>query len=364
MIVYINSRFLTQPITGVQRYAQELVSALDRYVVDNPDDTRNITYIGLAPHKIQREWPCRKIALHQFGFGSGHFWEHIELPLYLKRQHHHLLLNLANTGPYLGGDMIVTVHDLGFMINPGWYSLRFARFYRILIPRLVRRAKIVLTVSAFSKDELIRLLGTPGDKIHVIPCGVSSMMSPTRDADFTNHFGRYILAVSSIDPRKNFKKIIAAFQALDIPGINLVIAGGTSRLFAHTGLEDAINNDPRIHLTGRVTDDQLLALYSDAAAFVFPSLYEGFGLPPLEAMACGCPCVVSDIASLPEVCGDAVLYCEPSDINSIVNQLRRLLTDDILAGRLREKGIAQAKKFNWDDSAALLHRIVSSEITG
>ena len=252
--------------------------------------------------------------------------------------------------------MVVAIHDASVFAVPETYSRAFRLWYRYLHPRLGRRALRIVTASEFSRSELGRYLGIAPERIAVIPGGGEHMLAQPSDGRVLQRLGlsgRYLLAVSSQSPHKNFGGIVAALQYLcqEIP---LVFAGGAnSRVFQLSGAASG-----KAHLVGRVTDGELRALYENAACFVYPSFYEGFGLPPLEAMTCGCPVIVSRAASLPEVCGDAAVYCDPGDPVDIARAIESVLTNPGLQADLRRRGPERAAGFTWHKAARSLLSLV------
>jgi glycosyltransferase involved in cell wall biosynthesis len=167
-----------------------------------------------------------------------------------------------------------------------------------------------------------------------------------------------VLAVSSLDPRKNFARLIKAFRQAKLKDVKLIVAGGQSSVFSDPGIRGILNNADNIVLTGYLQDTELANLYRHALCLVYPSLYEGFGLPVLEAMVCGCPVVVSRIASLPEVCGDAAYYVEPYDIDSITDGICKVATDEQLRRTLIRKGSERVAMFSWKASAKQLLEVI------
>lgn len=342
MKIYINARFLTQQITGVQRYAIEISTQLNTVHTD-------ITFV--TPKKIIHKDLAKKLNISINGRLSGHLWEQIELPKYLKKHNNPLLINLANTAPLFYKNQIVTIHDLAFLRNPKWFSSKFYLYYKLLIPKIAENSLKIITVSNFSRKEIVNLLNIPEEKVGVIYNAVSQDFIELSRDNFENKYGEYILSVASLDPRKNFKNLVLSFNKLNLKGTKLVIVGSENKVFADQKLKSLIQENPNIILTGYVTDEELIGLYRNATFFIFPSLYEGFGLPPLEAMACGCPVVVSNAASLPEVCGDAAYYVNPYNVESIAEGMYKVLTDETLRQSLIQKGIERAKLFSWEKSA-------------
>jgi glycosyltransferase involved in cell wall biosynthesis len=354
MNVIVNSRFLTQKITGVQRFGIEVSRRLANL-------SGNFTFV--SPHNVLHNKIAEELNVVCYGRLRGHFWEQIELPRFLKsRRENWLLLNLGNTGSLRYGNQITTIHDLGFLHNPAWYSKRFYMFYKFLIPRVINSSRIVITVSEFSKSELIIKLNVAEEKIKIAHNGVSPVFLKSAKERKKVGDSRFILMVSSIDPRKNMEGAIAAFGKLEDKSIRLVIAGEKNRIFADSKIGNSLLESGRIRIIGVRDDESIRSLYTGAELIIFPSFYEGFGLPPLEAMACGCPCVVSNIASLSEVCGDAALYCDPYNIDDIAEKMNLILADTILRDGLIDRGYERAKGFTWDKTAENILNYIKEEM--
>lgn len=344
-LIYLNARFLTQPITGVQRYALEISKQLKKILP---------TIRFVAPKNILHRDEARALGVELVGNRHGHAWEQIDLPLFLRRHGSPLLVNLANTAPLLYRHKITTLHDVAFERFPENFSWKFRMAYRFLTPRTVQGSLKIMTVSEFSKREICEIYKPPAGKVSVIPNAVSTLFHRTAPESTD----RYLLAVSSINRQKNFHGLIDAFGLLTQNTHKLYIVGALNRNFADPNLLRKIEADTRIKMLGRVSDDKLVALYSGAAAFVYPSFYEGFGLPPLEAQACGCPVIASNTASLPEVCQDSVLYCSPHDPQDIAEKIQRLISFPKLAEELKEKGIANTARYSWESSALKLTQVL------
>jgi glycosyltransferase involved in cell wall biosynthesis len=348
MRIALNGRFLSQRVTGVQRHARELVLALDSLLDESPGG-RDLEISLLVPPDRQFDLELRRIDIRRVGRLSGHLWEQLELPLHARD---HLLLNLANTAPAFLGRQLLTIHDASVFAVPDAYSPAFRRWYQLLLPYLARRVRLVLTDSEFSRTELVRWLGVDPEKVRVVPCGHEHILRSQPDPRVLPRHGLgarpYVLAVSSLSRHKNLEAVFAAIRLLEPAGWDYVIAGPANpRVF---GSWSADTPAPVIHL-GYVTDGELRALYEHAACFVYPSRYEGFGLPPLEALACGCPVIASRAASLPEVCGDAALYVDPDDPRQLADAIRRVLCDGELSDELRRRGRERAKRWTWSRSA-------------
>ncbi|WP_239618818.1 glycosyltransferase family 4 protein [Cohnella mopanensis] len=349
MNIYVNGRFLTQPVTGVQRYALELVKRWDQLLVEGREDREAYSLIVLSPPGAIHELDLKHIKIKQIGTFGGHAWEQLVLPAYARKG---LLINLCNTGPLLKGNQIATIHDAAVFEHPKSYSFVFRNAYKVIQRVLGIRAHRIMTVSQFSKSQLIEHYRIHENKIKVISLGKEHMQIVEPDQDMLEDHGLvgqdYVLAVSSMNPSKNFPNIVRAIDLLQQVDYRIVIAGGTNgKVF---GTTDMPHSD-KVKLVGYVTDRQLKALYDGAACFLFPSLYEGFGLPPLEAMACGTPVIVSRNASLPEVCGEATLYCDPDSPADIALKIDRVMKDERLRESLSARGLERSGQFSWDKCA-------------
>jgi len=360
--IFINARFLTQSITGVQRYAHELVKALDDLIGQGEIDKAKYRFTLLSPGKgIKHDLGLKHIPLRQVGYLTGHAWEQMELPFYTAGG---LLISLCNTAPLLKNSQIVTIHDAGVFGFPQSYSLAFRTWYKLLFAVLGKNAKRIITVSSFSKRELIGYCKINEEKIHVIYLGKEHFLNLEPDNSILTKYNltnkHYVFAVSSMSLHKNFGALVRAVEYLGTDtDFIVVIAGGANPKVFSSGVRLPGN----VCYVGYLNDNQLRALYENAACFVFPSLYEGFGLPPLEAMACRCPVIVSDTASLPEVCGDAALYCDPENPDDIAGKIRQVITDESLRQTLREKGLARAEQFTWEECARKTLAVIEKVLT-
>ncbi|MBQ7251827.1 MAG: glycosyltransferase family 4 protein [Kiritimatiellae bacterium] len=249
--------------------------------------------------------------------------------------------------------VVATVHDVSFLRLPETTEPKNLAFLSAVIRPSVARADLILTDSEFSRTEIAETLSVPPDKIRAIPLGLSGDISldgavlPPPPVE-----GPYLLFVGNLEPRKNLPLLIRAFDAVDTPDLSLVLAGG--RGWKNEAIFEAMRNAKKankIRYLQYVTDEVLRSLYAHAAAFVFPSLYEGFGLPPLEAAAAGVPVVCARNSSLPEVLGDAALWVEENRLDAWVEAIEGLLSDSALRARLSAAGKRQAARFTWDETA-------------
>lgn len=263
---------------------------------------------------------------------------------------------------------VLTVHDLAFLMRPECADERLRDYLERTVPRSVARADYILADSENTRDDLICLLGVPPSKVEVIPGGVDSCFSPVEDPEVLSRIRDevagglpFVLSVGMIEPRKNLTRLIEAFEIIkgnhSLPH-KLVLAGKrgwlSDPIYARAASSPLASD---IVFSGFVSEDDLPALYSAADVFAFPSLYEGFGLPPLEAMACGTPVVVSRSASLPEVVGDAALTVDAEAVEALADALTRPLLDGELRARLVAGGMEQARQFTWESSARKLLRV-------
>jgi len=346
--VYINGRFLSQGVTGVQRHATEVVRALDRLLTRGPYAPAP-PWSLLVPPNAREFAGLGSIVVRRVGRLRGHLWEQLELPRFARAG---LLLNFANAAPLSQRRQIVTIHDASVFAVPDAYTPAFRLWYRFLLPRIGKRSKLVLTDSEFSRSELADRAGIPLARQRVVHLGCDHILSaPADEAIFTLHgIGDrpFILAVGSPSPHKNIAMAAGAITQLSSLNCVLVVAGGANPAI----FKDAeLRRLDRVRWLGFVSDAALRALYERAVCFVYPSLYEGFGLPPLEAMACGCPTLVARAASLPEVCGDASLYFDPLDPADLARAIEQVVSSEALRNDLRARGLERARGFLWDSTA-------------
>lgn len=347
--VFINGRFLTQRITGVQRYALEVLLALDRRLHSGLEGA-DLRCVLLAPPGTTPP-PLEAIEFREVGHLRGNAWEQLSL---VRATRGHLLFSSSDTGPLAKSWQIITVHDAAVYAAPQAFSVRSRSAYKLLLGQLGPRLPLVLTVSEFSKRELIRHIGFDVSKVRVTTEGFEHILRQTPDTRVLEKHRlrskRFVLVVSSRTPNENLGLIVNAVQRLKDPDFDVVVAGGTdSRVFGDVTLPDL----PFVRSVGFVTDAELRALYEHAAVFVYPSLYEGFGIPAIEAMACGCPVIASNAASVPEVCEDAALYVSPHDGAGLAGLISRLMKNPEERARMALAGQSWVRRYTWDESARL-----------
>ncbi len=342
----VNGRFLTQGLTGVQRFAAEVTQAIAR----NGTPIRLLAPQG-APDRLG------DIRVEHVGTRRGQSWEQIDLPA---ASNPAPLLSLGNTAPLrCGGKRIVVIHDAGVFDTPESYSLAFRAWYRSLHLALPRLGAQIVTVSEFSRGRLAARLRLDPAKIGVMPEGGEHVLRVAADAGVLNRHGLaprgYALAVGTRAAHKNLGALGEAASLLSSRGMCLAVAGSVQGS-AFSGAADAKGSG--VKLLGRVTDAELRALYENALCLIFPSRYEGFGIPPLEAMWCGCPVLAARAGAVPEVCGDAALWFDAEGPATPAAALTRLLEEPGLADRLREAGRTRAQLYSWDAAATRLLELI------
>lgn len=347
-MIYINGRFLTQKITGVQRFAYELSKRLSQ-------TRKDIVFLVPDLSSINPEYSISSMQIVEVKGGGGHYWEQITLPRFLKRNGMPLVISLCNTGPAFYKNQIATSHDITYVRFPNGFPKKFRYFYRLITPLIIKNAKSILTVSNFSKEEISTYYGCDKNKIHVIYNAVNE--------DFKNincdSVGeeRYFLAVSSVNYHKNIHGLVQAFMESKLDA-KLNIIGGTTKIFNDVNIKV---DDPRINFLGRVDDKTLIQLYQNAQAFIFPSFYEGFGIPPLEAQSCGCPVLSSDRASMKEVLASSAIYFDPENKSEIIDAMNSICSDSDLRKNLIQMGLDNVGRFSWQDSANKLNLLIEQK---
>lgn len=344
--VIINGRFYSQAVTGVQRFARETLLALDasyekwgnhyEFVVALPSDAKNIPQF-------------KNINILKESRFKGQVWEQLVLPFVSFGAP---ILNLCNTAPILAFKQLLVIHDIAVYAFPSTFSNKFRLWYKLLYYVLKRMPTKICTISEFSKSELVKYLSISSDSIKLVTEGNEHVKRVDPDVNvLTRHAlvtKKYILAVSSLTPNKNFALIVDAISKLGNTPYEFVVAGGTNpSVFAKPDRP----LPEHVKYIGYVTDEELKALYQNAYCFVFPSFYEGFGLPPLEAMTCGCPVLASNRASIPEICGDSALYFSPESSDELMSRLIEIINDNNLRDDLVSKATANSRRFSWGFTA-------------
>jgi len=354
--ILVNARFLIGPLTGVQRYAREMVNAL--HVVGKG----RYDLILAVPQKASFDLYDDVQLFQDPSRLPGHLWEQMRLPAIMRRTNAGLLWSPCGSGPLLVKKQVVTVHDASVFACRKCFKWTYRTFHRMLLPLLSRRVLRLITVSEFSKSELSSYKIGACERISVIHNGINAQAFGDHNRKIPVESEKYVLSVGSRDPRKNVPRLLEAWQTIPSGlkrGVKLVIAGGGGSGFAREVLRD-VSRD--VIFLGYVAEQDLASLYARATIFVYPSTYEGFGFPPLEAMVCKTPVIVSNAACLPEICGDAALYCDPFDVKSIAEKIIQLLDDPSMQEQLSRKGLERVKEFTWQKAATKLMQVFDREL--
>jgi len=367
MRIGFNCRFFhADYVTGVERYARNLLCSL----IEN-NSGHELVLFGCGQESV----PGFNQAEVRFSGWCGYksaicrqLWEQIILPGLASSSKVDVLINPANTAPLRFGRNVMVIHDLAFLEHPEWFSQGFRVLYNLVVPRAARRAESIITVSEFSRSRIIELLHVDPQKVHVVYQGKDSVFKPASDEEIARTTSKfnisrpYILFVGSIAPRKNLKTAISAYnlvrQRLSTMH-TFVVVGVNSFQFPKMEVTAAPEG---VMLVGYAGDDDLPGLYTGADVLVYPSLYEGFGLPPLEAMACGTPVITSNCSSLPEVVGNAGLMTDPTDVGALADAICSVLTDNQLAQTLSSRGLEQAGQFTWQKTAKRTLEVLTTSI--
>lgn len=314
-------------MTGVQRYTHEVSSRL------------GIEWEGISPHRV-------------LGHVCGPLWDQSSL-LWGARKG--VLWSPANTGPILHPNHIVTIHDLAVLKDEPWFSKTYQLYYSKTVPLLLKNAAHVLTDSAFIRNEILNSFPLHEENVSVCRLGVDKRFFINPNVNSQNP---YILAVGSLDPRKNFLRLFHAWESVcnRFPGFELHVVGGGTSIFKELDLSSL--KMTQIKFIQRASDSELLDEYRSATAFVYPSLYEGFGLPVLEAMAAGLPVLTSEKSAMAEITGDLAVLVDPQSEESIAEGIVNLLKKQDLHSTLSIQGKERARDFSWDDTASSVTRIL------
>lgn len=353
---------LDRPLTGIGRYAVELVSALAG-LIDDVDITLLKPFPGSV---IALERQLRTVRFYGRLLPSLMTVGPPQIAAVAARYKLNVVHDPFGVSPFLVPrsvarfGRVVTIHDMVPFVFPETHAKLTNLLFHHYLPLTLRHVDHVITDSVSSRRDIIRFYRLDPERISVIPIGLASHFTPASSEDIKHVLRRhdvnppYLLTVGSLNPRKNLETLFEAYGVLKLRGLphSLVVVGPTAwkskgifTRLRELGLEDSVM------MTGYVDDGDLPALYSGADAFVFPSLYEGFGLPPLESMACGTPVVTSNTSSLPEVVGDAGIMVDPRDVAGLTRAIERLITDWDLHSKLGAEGLERSKKFTWATTA-------------
>jgi glycosyltransferase involved in cell wall biosynthesis len=353
--VCFNGRFLGRPVTGVERFAGETIRAIDALCAEENPATAGLEFEIIRPKGAEAREGFAHVPERTVGTWAGHLWEQIDLPRHLGDG---ILVNLCNSAPFFGTQSVTCVHDANVFLIPESYSLAFRTAYRAMLPLVIRRSSRWITVSAYSATQLARLGISNRAPNAIVANGVEHIgrLQPRRSRlAATDLPRRFVLALGSRSRNKNLDLLIEISADLQAAGVSIVLAGAANcKIFGGSDAKER----PNVIELGRVTDEDIAYLYSSALCFAFPSLYEGFGIPAIEAMACGCPVIAANTSALPEVLGDAALFCSPTDPRAWRSAILRLAADADLCNELALRGRACASRYSWRAAALRLLDVV------
>ncbi|SDB82270.1 glycosyltransferase family 4 protein [Paraburkholderia lycopersici] len=360
--IAFNGKFFGAAPTGVHKVAEQLVAAIDALIAGQAGNGLDCALVVRDRVEIPsyRNISCVRESrwarkMHRIA------WEQCYLPLARRRD---FILNLCNLGPLFHRDSATMIHDAQVYSAPESYSLPFRLWYKSLYFFIGKRHRIIFTVSEFSKSELVRYGIADPDKIVVVHNGCDHVLQVQPDARQLATLRlkprRYVLALANTQKHKNIGILLKAFAGAQLGDVELVLFGGATRA-DFEGHGHVV--PPNVRFTGRIADAELVGLMANAGALAFPSLTEGFGLPPLEAMALGCPVVAAPCGALPEVCGKAVLYADPFDPDAWSSNILAVLNDEAVRQSLIFAGLGQAGGFTWKQAARSLFETVRA-VTG
>ena len=343
----MNGRFLTQNLTGVQRYALNVARHLND-VLDALDESAPILAPDRATDPILTRMP-----LVEFGHFGGHAWEQFALPARWRGN----LLNLCNTAPAVKSKQVTCIHDANVFIRPESYSAYFRIYYQFLQRSIVQKSSHITSVSTDSARQIAKYLPISASKIIVLPNGHEHalewkpQLAQSAPSIVNGRRGGaerpFVLALGSRAPHKNMQLIMDIAPKLDEDGVDVIVAGGSARIYSN----DTLTGGDNVVFIGRIDDNDLAYLLKRALCLVFPSWTEGFGLPIVEAMALGCPVISSNRASMPEVCGDAALMAAPDDPAAWVKHIETLRRSQQLRAELIAAGRHRVNRFSWKTTA-------------
>jgi len=319
----------------------------------------------VALTSLRSRWPTSRA-------GVRVVWEQLVQPGALRRIEADLVHGPVFVGPLFAScPMVITIHDLSFIRFPALFRPANRLYLTVLTRLSARRARRLIAVSAHAAAETTQLLGVPPERVDVVYHGVDPAFRPLpadKVAAFRRRRGlpeRLVLFVGTLEPRKNLVRLVEAFARVRDGRVGLVLAGGKGwlydELFARV---EALGLSEEVIFPGYVMSEELPLWYNGATVLAYPSVYEGFGLPVLEAQACGTPVLTSNVSSLPEAAGDVALMVDPYDVEALAAGLNRLLADDLLRRQLRERGLAHAKQFSWLHTAQETARVYRRALAG
>lgn len=372
MRILVDLTSLDDNFSGIERYA----SSITKELIKSSNDNEYYLIFKNKIHSIFEEFVSQKNVKMKIIHGKNKLiFNQLILPIFLYKNHADVYLFLAFPAPFLffSKKSISAIHDMGCWDCPETNKKMIATYFRILYRKAVRCNKKIITVSEFSKSRILDVLKAKEENVYVIYDGVSECFTnfvyneeeSKRIKRELNLPKEYILCLSTIEPRKNMRLLIDAFDELTTKqdnSLELVVVGRKGWLVDKLleGIAEEVKR--HIHFAGFVGDLELPYVYKSAEFFVFPSKYEGFGIPPLEAMACGTPVISSRTTSMPEVLGEAALFFESENVEDLTKRIQQMLKmDEKERGKWREKGMKQCVRYSWNEQAMKLEKIIKSE---
>jgi glycosyltransferase involved in cell wall biosynthesis len=371
--IALNAWFIDQPTTGSGQYLLHLLSEYARdtehqFLLCVRSGAPHGSIPGLGEGKALASRFERRAIRTPF---DGHtqqlakvWFEQVGFPAHSRRWGADLLHVPYWASPLVAATpVVVTIHDLIPILLPAYRGNAFVRLYTGLVAWTARRAAYVLTDSESARQDILHHLRLPAVRVQAVHLAADGRFRPVRDPQALQRVqdkyhlpSRFLLYLGGYDVRKNVPGVLQAFARLDVPDLHLVIAGrvpdqDTPFFPSPQRIAQELDIHERVCFTGWVDDHDKPALYSQADAFLFPSYYEGFGLPPLEAMSCGTPVIVSDRSSLPEIVGDAGICVDPDDPDALAQAIAHVIGDPLLRETLREAGLERARRFTWQQTA-------------
>lgn len=321
-------------MTGVQQYALKFSIYLKEKLGNEVE--------FVSPQGILHNNLAEKLGVKIIGNTKGFFWEQVELPFWLRKEKSPLLVNFGNVAPQYYSNQIVTIHDLSTLEHPEWYSSKFSRAYKFMIPQVVQNARRVIAVSNFTKNRIVELLEADPEKIEVI---YNTVEKDTLISTVDNHHP-YFLSVGSFSGRKNFITLVKAFRNAMLEGVKLKIRGDHEDIFkGEDELSELTADHERIQFIEPLNYGAYLDLIRNSSALINTSVYEGFGMPNLEALSLGVPVICSDIEVFKEVSGNCATYVDPLNETELTLVLKQLLSHSADPKEKADR-IKQADKFN------------------
>lgn len=332
---------------GIARYAYELLKGLCDF--NSPHEY--VVLVNRGSPLLLRDWPdhIKLVEVRSRWIGLR---EHLEIPRVLRRERIDLFHAPSFVAPlWVPCQMIMTIHDLNHLVLPHFYTPMHQLYYRILVQACIRKSKLILTVSEFSKTEIVKHLTVPEPKVFVTYNGVSRAYRPVQDVEFLEYVRelyelpeKFIFCLTNKKPHKNVMKLVQAYCHADLK-MPLVLACPVDLRVIR--LAESYGKKHRIYFAKFIQEEHLPAIYSMTHLFVYPSTYEGFGLPPLEALACGAPVVVSESSSLPEVVGKHAIFMNPYDHDDMARALEVGVKDQSLRAQITQNYESHVERFSW-----------------